>query len=76
MPPRLSSSLESDCLRVQLDGLGTHDCARSAVEMVNVFPMVLSQSPVTALNPQLPGTASSVAFKAGTGASTGASASV
>ena len=47
----LSSPLELGCRQEQHDGLGTHDCVRRLVEMVNVFPLLLPQPLLTALNP-------------------------
>ena len=54
MQQLLSSPLELGSLQEQRDELGTHDCVRRLLEMVNVVEALalLRQSPVTALNPQ------------------------
>ena len=64
----LSSRLELDCHQVQRDELGTHDCARHFLEIVNVIPLLLPQSLLTALNPRLVHR-SSIGFKGITDAS-------
>ena len=49
-------------------GLGIHDCARLLLEMANVFPLLLPQSILTALNPRLLHRLSTIGFKGDTDA--------